>query len=279
MKIGVYFYMSEYIQILFSEISAENKEIMIAELAAAGFEGFEETEQSLKAFIPRNLYDEQLFQSIISPLHLTWSKEIIKETNWNAVWESNFAPVIINSFCAIRASFHAPIKEVKHEIIITPKMSFGTGHHATTFMMIEQMSKLDLTGKAVFDFGTGTGVLAILAEKMGAGKITAVDNDDWSIENASENITQNHCNNIRLQKAGQVLTGKKYDIILANINKNVILDNMVSLSESLSVNGILVLSGLLKQDEKDIIQSAKNQGLSSKLTTERNNWICIKLSR
>jgi ribosomal protein L11 methyltransferase len=278
MKIGVYFYMSEYIQILFPEIAAGTKDILIAELAAAGFEGFEETEQSLKAFIPRESFKEQLLHKITSRLALSWSKEIIKETNWNELWESNFEPVIVNDFCAIRASFHESIKEVRHEIIITPKMSFGTGHHATTYMMIEQMSKVSFTGKNVFDFGTGTGVLAILAEKLGSADITAVDNDDWSISNAAENIEQNQCTHILLKKADQLNADKTYNIILANINKNVILDNMVSLAQSLSVNGILLLSGLLKEDEKDITQAAKNQGLSSILTTEKNNWICIQLS-
>ena len=131
--------------------------------------------------------------TVLSHFKFIFKETLIPEANWNQVWESNFDPVIVDDFVAIRADFHEPVKGVSLEIIITPKMSFGTGHHATTYMMIEQMRELDFTGKSVFDFGTGTGVLAILAEKLGANKVIAVDNDEWSIENAEENFEKNNC--------------------------------------------------------------------------------------
>lgn len=136
----------------------------------------------LKPFIPVDNFDETLFDKIVQSNNLSFTTSIIKETNWNQLWESNFNPIIISDFAAIRADFHKPIGEVKHEIIITPKMSFGTGHHATTYMMIHQMKEMDFTNKTVLDFGTGTGILSILAEKLGAAKVIAIDNDEWSIK-------------------------------------------------------------------------------------------------
>ncbi|MEI9809072.1 MAG: 50S ribosomal protein L11 methyltransferase [Bacteroidota bacterium] len=210
---------------------------------------------------------------------VSFNKTIIEETNWNQLWESNFDPVIVDDFVAVRADFHAPVKGVEHEIIVTPKMSFGTGHHATTYMMIQQMRQIDFTGKTVLDFGTGTGVLAILAEKLGAQKITALDHDDWSIDNAGENISRNNCKLIRLKKADTANVDNSCDIILANINKNVILDNFPVLVKQLAPGGILLLSGLLPGDQHDIFR--KNDAYSLQLiqTTVRANWLCIKLSR
>ena len=140
-----------------------------------------------------------MLQKNIEPFQIGFSETTIEETNWNQVWESSFEPVVVDDFVAVRADFHEPIKGIKHEIVITPKMSFGTGHHATTYMMLEQMGKLDFKDKRVLDFGTGTGVLAILAEKMGAKKIIAIDNDEWSIENANENIKRNNCVAVELK--------------------------------------------------------------------------------
>ena len=157
-------------------------------------------------------------------------------------------------------------------------MSFGTGHHATTYMMIVQMRKIDFKNKSVFDFGTGTGVLAILAEKFGAEKIFATDNDEWSITNAAENIERNNCNKIELRLSSEVPFEKHFDIILANINKNIILENLNLLKQQLNQAGILVLSGLLKEDEKDILKAALHIGFKLINTLERNNWLSIRLS-
>jgi ribosomal protein L11 methyltransferase len=270
--------MSQYIQIEFQHITTEQSSILIAQLSEIGFEGFEETEAGLKAFIPIKDYDEKVIEEIAVQRKITFNKTIIEETNWNKVWESNFDPVIVDDFVAIRADFHDQMTGAEHEIIVTPKMSFGTGHHATTFMMIQQMRQIDFTGKTVFDFGTGTGVLAILAEKLGAKKIVAADNDDWSIENAGENIQHNNCSLIDLRKADTPATDHSFDVILANINKNVILDNFQLLVNQLSRSGVLLLSGLLKQDEDDIFRKSIEYSLQLIQTTVRDNWLALRFS-
>ena len=269
--------MAEYIQVEFPSITPEQKDILIAQLASVGFEGFEETDDALKAFIPsKNFHEDVLIE--IAGEKTIFNKSVIKETNWTKVWESNFNPVCVDDFVAVRAEFHQPIKGVQHEIIITPKMSFGTGHHATTFMMIRQMGEIDFTGKIVLEFGTGTGVLAILAEKLGAKKITAIDNDEWSIENANENISNNHCSRIELIKADTASGNSSFDVILANINKNVILDNFSSLVKHLAPGGVMLLSGLLADDEDVIFRKSGEYSLHLIQTAVRDNWLCLKIS-
>lgn len=269
--------MKQYIQIEFQNISVEQSDLLLAALSEIGFEGFEEEVNSLKAFIPAADFDEAGIKEIAARNNLSFNQTIIGETNWNAVWESNFQPVLVDDFVAVRADFHEPIAGVKHEVIITPKMSFGTGHHATTFMMLRQMRLLDFNNKKVVDFGTGTGVLAILAEKMGAAEITGIDYDDWSIENATENCQHNQCSRIRLHQSDNAAGIEKADIILANINKNVILDNLAHLKNALNDGGVLLLSGLLITDEEDIVNAAKP--LSLRLTGKevKNNWICLAM--
>jgi ribosomal protein L11 methyltransferase len=271
--------MDEYCQVEFSAISNEQKEILIAELSAAGFEGFEETASSLKAFIPAAKYHEPVLAKVAAQYNIPFSKTIIGQTNWNQVWESNFERVVVDDFVSVRADFHEPLPHAKHEIVITPKMSFGTGHHATTFMMIRQMREIDFAGKSVLDFGTGTGILAILAEKLGAKKITAIDNDDWSIANAGENIRRNDCSLIDLRKSETPAINSSVDIILANINKNVILDNFSTLVEGLSAQGFLLISGLLKEDEDDVFRKSNAYSLQLIQTVVRDNWLCLKFSR
>lgn len=270
--------MPDYLKVEFENITTEQSDILIAQLSEIGYEGFEEQENKLKAFIASNEFDETLLKDISTPLQLVFSKTIIGETNWNQVWESNFDPVIVDDFVAVRAHFHEPIKEVEWEIIITPKMSFGTGHHATTYMMMQQMREIDFKDKTVFDFGTGTGVLAILAEKLGAKNIAAIDNDSWSIENAAENIERNDCTAIDLKLADTAAMDGKFDIILANINKNVILENLEVLTKQLSPAGYIVLSGLLIEDEEDILTKSKETGLKFLKRNTRDNWLLLKLS-
>jgi ribosomal protein L11 methyltransferase len=270
--------MNEYIQIEFTGITPEQSSILVAQLSEISFEGFEETATNLKAFIPTNNYDEGALKKISTQYKVSFSKTTIEETNWNEVWESNFEPVIIDDFVAIRADFHQPIMGVAHDIIVTPKMSFGTGHHATTYMMIAQMRQIDFTGKTVFDFGTGTGVLAILAEKLGAKRIIAIDNDDWSIENAAENIHRNNCNRIYLKKTDLAAGNDSFDIILANINKNVILANFSSLANQLSAGGVLLLSGLLQEDKDDIFRNSTEYSLQLIQTAVRDNWLSLRYS-
>ncbi len=270
--------MNEYIQIEFQDILREQSDLLIAELTMTGFEGFEEGENNLKAFIPAKDLDEAALNEIAFRNNISFIKTTIEETNWNAVWESSFQPVVVDDFVSIRAGFHEPARGVEHEIVITPKMSFGTGHHATTFMMIQQMREIDFNNKTVFDFGTGTGVLAILAEKLGAADVYAVDNDEWSILNTRENIERNNAKKIRLEKIDKVTGVEQFDIILANINRNVILDNFASLKKILPATGTLLLSGLLEEDEIGIVTRATELSLTLQKKLVYNNWISLRFN-
>lgn len=270
--------MPNHIQITFHELQPEQQEVLIAHLAEAGYEGFEQSDTELKAFIPDSRYDKALLHELAYKYQVLYTEEHIAAQNWNALWESNFQPVVVNDFVGIRADFHEPLQNVRHEIVITPKMSFGTGHHATTYMMIEQMGEIDFKGKTVFDFGTGTGVLAILAEKLGAAYVLAIDNDEWSISNASENCQRNGCRHIQLQLADTAATGESYDIILANINKNVILDNLISITSQLKKGGLLLLSGLLAEDENDIWTAMQAYALKPGPKSVKNNWIALRFN-
>lgn len=269
--------MNETIQIAVATGDDQVRELLIAQLSLIDYDAFEEKDSELVAFIGSNKFDENLLRKILSANNLNYTKTVIKEQNWNALWESNFEPVVVNDFCAIRAHFHQPFTNKQHEIIITPKMSFGTGHHATTYMMISEMSKLDFKNKRVADFGTGTGVLAILAEKLGSKYIWAIDIDDWSIENATENAEKNNCKNIIIEKRDRFNPCERFDIILANINKNVILSNVDDLVSGTKPGGEILLSGLLKEDEKDVTYAFEAKGFKHRSTIERNKWICLLL--
>jgi ribosomal protein L11 methyltransferase len=268
-------FMANSVQVTIQAVDEKIREAIIAHLSVLDVDGFEENDNELLAYYTEGKIDEEELKEIIKRYDVTSSNSIIPSQNWNKVWESNFPAVLIDNFCAIRAHFHEPVKNAIHEIIITPKMSFGTGHHATTHMMIQQMSELDFIDKNVADFGTGTGVLAILAEKLGSQHIFAIDNDDWSIENAKENFERNNCTNIEIKKANSFLTTFKYDIILANINRNVIIDNLNSLVFALANRGFLLLSGLLVEDEHDIIIAALHHNLSHVKTVVRDKWISL----
>jgi ribosomal protein L11 methyltransferase len=257
------------------EANELQQEILLSELSDYGAEGFEQTEGSLIAYFPEHNFNSYEINELLRGYvaHIT----TIEEQNWNAVWESNFQPVEVGGFCRVRAHFHDPAPEFAHEIIITPKMSFGTGHHATTYMMIEQMKDIDFNEKQVFDFGTGTGILSILAEQLGAASIDAIDIDKWSIENAGENILKNACSRISLA-LGSDLPDKPYDTILANINKNVILDYLPRIMSILQ-EGYLLLSGLLIEDQHEIVEACKVQSLRLVKRSERGQWICLLFSK
>jgi ribosomal protein L11 methyltransferase len=265
-----------YISYLFHPENEGKAEQLIALLSNQGFEGFEEEPETLKAFIAEDKFDQAEFDSVIHTFpSISYEKEIVENINWNAAWESGFEPVIVHDFAAVRASFHQPVQGVQHEIIITPKMSFGTGHHATTFLMIEQMAGINFIDKKVLDFGTGTGVLAILAEKMGANSITAIDNDDWSIENAKENITANDCHHIILEKAESIITGSTYDIILANINLNVILANLEAIQAAANAGATILLSGFLSTDGAQMKENLEKSGFIDISIFQKGDWLCI----
>jgi ribosomal protein L11 methyltransferase len=266
--------MSNYYQVAIPVTDTGIRELLIAQLAEIGYEGFEETDDQLQAFIPEHQFSDTALSDLLSEYGITYSKSIILKQNWNTLWESNFDPVQVDDFVGVRAGFHLPFDHVQHEIIITPKMSFGTGHHATTYMVMQLMRALDFHGKVVFDFGTGTGILAILAEKLGATAVLAADNDDWCIENATENISINSCNCIEIQKVNNARQNKKFDIIIANINKNIILGNIPFLADALLPDGHILLSGLLREDEQDILNACRQAaGWEHLQTITRTGWI------
>jgi ribosomal protein L11 methyltransferase len=242
-------------------------------------QGFELIGNAIVMYIDQDHFDEKIFKKILSINSIKYNISIIYNKNWNEEWEASFTPVVIEDFVAVRAGFHQKQPGVRYDIAITPKMSFGTGHHATTYMMLESLRKFDPAGKSVIDFGTGTGVLAILAAKMGAAKIMAIDNDDWCIENAAENIAANNCSVIQLQKADKFPSTGVWDIILANINLNVILDNFQALASSMNRHSILIISGILKEDIEKLTVAAQSCKLVPEIPAEKNNWLCVAFKK
>ena len=269
----------DYVAVLFGNLKADDVDMVIAMLSHIDFDGFEETETMLKAYISKGEFKEANVKVIADEYALTYTIENIQPQNWNAVWESNFEPVVIDDFVAVRAHFHEASESVQHEIVITPKMSFGTGHHATTTMMIQQMRNLDFVGKTVLDFGTGTGILSILAEKLGSADVLAIDNDKWSIENSRENIERNFCKNIRIEQRHDADVKRSFDVVLANINRNIIIENLFFLSTQLNEGGNLLLSGLLAEDEQIILSEIKNHQLKHINTLHRLQWISLLCGR
>jgi ribosomal protein L11 methyltransferase len=264
--------MGRVIKVDISITDTEQNDILISALSDMDYYAFEEGEKVLSSYIKEEDFDQDKLKASIGSVNYTES--IIEETNWNAKWESEFAPVVVNDYVAVRAHFHQPISNVKYEIIITPKMSFGTGHHATTYLMLQQMEHIDFKGKKVLDFGTGTGVLAILAHRLG-GKITAIDNDDWSINNAKENFEVNGCSDIDLRKADCPPQGDRYDIILANINLNIILQNVEKMKDVLAgIDSIIVVSGILIKDIDKVKEVFKSFSLELLQSSEREGWAC-----
>ena len=253
----------------------ETQEILVALLSETGFDGFEEQEDILICIGKQSEIDVQESAAILNTRSLSFTIESVEDENWNAIWESNFRPVEVGVFAGVRAHFHPPFTNIQHQIVITPKMSFGTGHHATTWQMMDQMQYLDFKGKKVLDFGTGTGVLAILAEKLGAVSVLAIDNDDWSIDNANENIRVNHCQAIQVRKADDLSNCSGFDIILANINKHILLENATQLRNLVQSGGFLLLSGLLTQDRAEIEKVFGEPPLKLLANYVKNGWIVL----
>jgi ribosomal protein L11 methyltransferase len=258
----------------------EWQEVLIALLGEIGYDGFQQEEGLLRAYVQEAVFDEEALEGVLRSFGLKGEWLRLEERNWNEEWEKNFQPVVVDDFCAIRAYFHAPITGVEQELVITPKMSFGTGHHATTHMMIQAMRRLDWKGKRVLDFGTGTGVLAILAERLGAAEVLGIDNDDWSITNAKENIENNGCKNLIASKIDtlKAVTGS-FDIILANINKHVILAELDEIGQHLGKGGVILLSGLLENDYQDIENESVKNEISISLKMTKGAWICMQLGK
>lgn len=261
-----------YIQ-LSIEASEPEQEILIGQLEPLNATGFEQTNMHLLAYFEEEHFPSYDIHEVLKKF--AYHINTVKEENWNAVWEESFQPVMVDDFCAVRAHFHEPVTRVKHEIIITPKMSFGTGHHATTYMMLQGMQSLNFNNKTVLDFGTGTGVLAILAEKLGAASITAMDNDAWSFENVQENIQLNRCTKIQTLLTATIPERETYDIIVANITKNVLLEYMGILKSSLKEDSVVLLSGLLEADKSEMLKAAQKWGMKLVQEKEQQGWIAL----
>lgn len=261
------------------------REIIIAELSQKGFEGFLETENGVVGYIENELFKEIKksgfdFLNNLDYGQITVEEEFILEKNWNELWESNYDAVVISDQVLIKAPFHHIDERYKYEIIIEPKMSFGTGHHATTALMMENMLSLNFDGKTVLDMGCGTGVLSILASKMGALSVLAVDLNEWAYENTIENVRNNDLSNIRVMLGDcDLIQDKKFDYILANITKTVILENFSKFAQALSENGIILLSGFLIDDLDDIKNACNNYRLIYHSMMQKKDWIAMKFSR
>ena len=255
-------------------------EILIAELGEKAFESFIETETGISAFVQKDLWDTNILEDIQildnPEFKIEYTFEEIEQVNWNEEWEKNFEPIDVDGKCHVRAPFHEKTN-AEFDIVIEPKMSFGTGHHETTHMMIQHLLETDLVGKKTLDMGCGTAILAILAEMKGAQPIDAIDIDNWCYLNSIENAERNNCKHISVYEGdASLLVGKKYDIIIANINRNILLNDMQQYVDCLNENGILFLSGFYTEDIPVISESCTSKGLTYVKQFERNNWVALK---
>ena len=246
-----------------------------------GFDGFEELNGSVKAFVPKDAYDEAVLKDILKVNELgdiEYQCTTIQPQNWNEQWEKSFNPLLIAERVSIRAPFHER-QPAEYELIIEPKMSFGTGHHPTTALMIEQMLAIDMKDMVIADFGSGTGILAILAEKLGAASILAVDNEEWAVENSKENLVRNNATKVTVLLGDSMDSSEKFDILLANINRNVIMKCLPSWREVLKPGGILIVSGILVTDTTDISDMAVRSGFSIGTLLMQDGWVSILLKK
>lgn len=255
-------------------------EVIIALLGELPFDTFEEVNDGVLAYVKESDFSESLEAEIVAlgeNLNFSYSKTHIEAQNWNEVWESNFEIIVIEDFCGIRADFHAPIEGVKYELVIHPKMAFGTGHHETTHEVILAMRDIDFGGKRVFDYGCGTGILAIMAGKLGAKEMIGVDNEFPAYESTIENAATNQVPNVTsIFGTLKDVSQGDFDVILANINRNIIVSSLPTLYEKLNTGGIILMSGFLKEDENHVRNAIEAIGLTYLQTRQRGNWICMK---
>ena len=259
-------------------------DILLAKLNEIEFESYNEDENGVKAYVQTHLLNETAVKEIISEVaelcELTFTINKVKQENWNKKWESNFEPVYINDRCVIRAHFHADFPDVEQEIIITPKMSFGTGHHETTSLVMNEMFGIDFKDKSVLDMGSGTGVLAILAAKLGANSLIGIDFDEWAFENAEENAQLNSVDNIDFIHGDAGAIGDEtFDIILANINRNIILKDIETYVGSMNKQSEILFSGFLKEDIPLILEKSEQLGLELVVSKHKNKWQMLHLKK
>lgn len=269
----------DYFAFELSQVAPTVRDLVLAHLGALEIDMLEETEQGWKFYLPANEDHSSLLQQldeIVRHYQLELQQSKMEGQNWNALWEAGFEPVQVGNFCGIRATFHPPFEEVQHEIVIDPKMAFGTGHHETTYLMVQGMERLPMQNIQVLDYGCGTGILAILADKMGASSVLAIDHDPASIENTEENIALNDCPEIMTALGELEIAGNgPFQLILANINRNVILDTMQGMSTRLENGGLLLCSGFLELDEEVVVAQAKKFDLRLIDRRQAAEWICL----
>jgi ribosomal protein L11 methyltransferase len=271
------------------EYDSERVEILTAVLGELPFDTFEETETGLKAYIPEKDLTENVAEELAElsqQFDFSYEKTFIPYQNWNSVWESNFHPIQVDDFVAVRADFHPPTEGVEFDLIVNPKMAFGTGHHETTYMVMQLMRSIDFKGKKVLDYGCGTGILAILASKLGAVDLEAVDIEEPSYDNTIENCAINNVHNVKsIWGILDDVPSHDFDIILANINRNIIIDSLDDLKNRLKkrenpsdTEGSLVISGFLKIDENTVLQATNYAGFKHQKTLHRGNWLSMLLT-
>ncbi|MBL7775482.1 MAG: 50S ribosomal protein L11 methyltransferase [Saprospiraceae bacterium] len=257
-------------------------EILLAYLSEASFDSFQETEEGLDAYLPDEADSpEALLDELREQFAFTWTKTFLPHQNWNEIWEANFQPVIVEDFCAVRADFHAPIAGVEHELVINPKMAFGTGHHETTWMCLRALRTLPCAGARLLDYGCGTGVLAILAARLGAAEVEAVDIEEESYRNTLENSAVNGVADQIITRCGtlEAVQGRDFDGVLANINRHIILESLPRLAELLRPGGWLLVSGILEADGALVRDAAGQLGFDCEQQEQRGNWLCLEFIR
>lgn len=259
-------------------------EILIAELGEKAFESFEETAIGVSAYVQKTLWTEDILEDIFilqsDQFTITYRKEDIEQVNWNEEWEKNFNPIDVEGICYIRAPFHEKT-QAKYDIVIEPKMSFGTGHHETTYMMVRQILTNNMQDKVVLDMGCGTAILAILAAMRGAKQVDAVDIDNWCYLNSMENVARNACTTIEVFEGdASILVGEpKYDVVVANINRNILLNDMDIYIRTMKDNAEIYFSGFYTEDIPSIKKAAEEKGLTFENQLEKNNWVSLKFKK
>ena len=258
-------------------------EILIAQLSENGFDTFIEHEDGFSAFIPTENFNQEILDDVLNvlPQEVNYSieKQELEDINWNQEWEKNFEPILVENQIYLHADFHEKRSEIPYQINIQPKMSFGTGHHETTYLMLKTMLPMDFEDKFVLDMGCGTSVLAVFAKQKGAKYVLAIDNDTWAFENSLENTKRNQVEiDVKLGDAS-LLGTQKFDVILANINKNILLQDMEKYVQNLNPNGFLLMSGIYNFDVEDITEIAEELGLTFLSSEEKNNWCAVKFHK
>lgn len=273
------------VQFTLEPFKEEFTEILSAFLDSYNYEGIHEDSRTITAYIPIENYSLKALSEIKALLQnagcsIGWKLEDVSEQNWNLIWESNFEPVVISNQCAVRAPFHEKFPDIPLEIIIEPKMSFGTGHHQTTNLMMEQMLRIDFKNKNVLDMGCGTGVLGILASKLGALRVVGIDINDWAYRNALENIERNSVSNMEVLRGGsECIPKEEFHIVLANINLNVLIDQVEEYSKITGKGSLLLLSGILKVNQETIVERALENFFNFLNKYEQDEWMMLMFAR